>query len=399
VAPGCKEGNLEVALVHERFTEVGGAEHVVGELAKLWPTAEVFTTVVDPAALPAGLERERVRPHPGLQRAWALTGSYVPLLPALPAVLRTLPIRSADLVVLSHHAFALFAGEATSRDALVVGYVHTPARWIWDPAFRNREALSALGAGVLHGFARLAKGPEQRAAKRPDLMIANSRFVAERISRWWGRHSHVVHPPVTIEPTFADALVGDAPSPARQVLPRTDGVGSREPAFVLAGRLVPYKRPELAVLAARRAGARLRVVGEGRSRKLLEPYCDASIELLGHLPRPRLLSALQEASALVFPGVEDFGIVPVEAQALGTPVLAVGAGGVLDSVVPGLTGELVPAGTDEEVVARLADAMARFDPDRYDPAVIAAHAEQFSANVFARRILGLVERLSLGQAS
>jgi len=376
-----------LAIVHERFTELGGAEQVVGALARLWPDAEIFTTVVDSRALPPGLDPSRVRPHPRLQQAWRRTGSYVPLLPLLREALRRAPLGDSDVVVISHHAFALHAASAARPDALVAAYVHTPARWIWDPAYRHREELGRLGAVALGAFAGLAQPGERRAARRPDLIMANSRFVAERVSRWWGRVAHVVAPPVEVDETGSRLQTPASSSPGR---------GSP---FVFAGRLVPYKRPELAVRAARRASVRLVVIGEGRHRSALEAVADDSVELVGRAPRPELLRWLREASALVFPGVEDFGIVPVEAQALGTPVLAVGAGGVLDSVVPGRTGELVPPGSDEEVVEGLAAAMAGFDRSRYDPAELRRNAARFSERAFAERVRHLLRAAQQGRGS
>lgn len=382
-------GVHRLTIVHERFTELGGAEQVVGVLAQLWPDAEVFTTVVDSSALPPGLDPSRVRPHPRLQRAWRRTGSYVPLLPLLPEALRRVPLEGVDVVVLSHHAFALHAANAAGSDTLVAAYVHTPARWIWDPAYRHWEGLGGLGSAALGAFAYTARPRERRAARRPDLLMANSRFVAERVSRWWGRSAQVVAPPVEVDEPAS------VPRPGGRRATAWDG----EAPFVYAGRLVPYKRPELAVRAARLAGVRLCVVGEGRHRSAVEAAADDSVELVGRAPRSELLRRLRDARALVFPGIEDFGIVPVEAQALGTPVLAVGAGGVLDAVVPGRTGELVPPGSDDEVVEALAAAMAHFDRSRYDPAELRANAARFSRRAFARRVLRLLQATQEGTGS
>ena len=357
-----------VAIVHERFTEVGGSERVVEQLRGLWPHATVHAALVDPSALPPGLAGTEVRAS-AVQRLYRGGRGYAHVLPLLPAAMARLDVGEVDLVVCSHHAFA---NRVRSRPGTaVVSYTHTPARWIWEPAMRTAEVGGRAGRMALAAFAATQRRPDAVAAGRARVIVVNSRHVAGRVRRWWGRQASVVPPPVDVERHTPD--------------PGT----AREDFFLLAGRLVPYKRPEVAVAAAARAGVRLVVAGDGRSRPAVEAAAGPGTELLGAVDDATLVDLYRRCRALVFPGEEDFGIVPVEAQACGTPVLARGVGGVLDSVVDGVTGTLYRGSGAE--VADLASALRAFDPSRFDARVIRANAERFSAANFRIRFAAVVQ--------
>ncbi|QIS03247.1 glycosyltransferase [Nocardia brasiliensis] len=369
-----------VALVHERFTEYGGSEAVVAEFLRTWPGAAVFAPIVSTAGYGALAAQCGVGQLDSIQDSWlsrahAVLGAraHAPLLPFVPRALRRLPLAGRfDAVVVSHHAFATQAVFAT--DAPVVAYVHSPARWAWDDAFRAQEAGGRAGQLALAGLGRVARRAELRAAPRLTRVIANSHAVAERVREWWGLSAAVVNPPVRI-----DRFTPDAGLP-------------RENFFLFAGRLVPYKRADLAIKAAQRAGRRLVVLGEGRHRPYLESIAGPETTFLGAASDAVLLDCYRRCRALLMPGVEDFGIVPVEAMACGTPVLAVGAGGALDTVLPGATGEYLAAGEDELVVTGLARRMREFDSAAYDSVAIRAHATTFSPAAFRARLADAVAR-------
>ncbi|AYF73743.1 glycosyltransferase family 4 protein [Nocardia yunnanensis] len=400
-----------IALVHERFTEYGGSEAVVAEFMKTWPGAPVFAPLADEPTTralltaagidPAGAEGLRdgasrlTRPGgslgtaPGetkwspsdfvrdtwLSRAYELTGrrSHAPLLPFVPRALRGLPLGDDyDAVVVSHHAFATQAVFATG--APVIAYVHSPARWAWDPAFRAREAGGRVGQGILTALGALARRGELRAAPRLAHVVANSQAVADRVREWWGLPASVVNPPVRVERFALDTSI------------------AREDFFLFAGRLVPYKRPDLAIRAAQRAGVRLVILGDGRYRKQLEALAGPETTFLGAASDDVLQDMYRRCRALLIPGVEDFGIVPVEAMACGAPVLAVGAGGALDTVVPGISGEHLPAGSDDVVIAGFAGLMWDFDPAAYHAETIRKHAVSFAPEAFRARIADIVSR-------
>lgn len=368
-----------IALVHERFTEYGGSEAVVGEFARTWPRARVYAPIVDAAAAPAVA-------HPPwdtvattwLDRLHAATGrrSHAPLLPLVPRALRGLPLRDADAVVISHHAFAVQAALAT--DAPVVAYVHSPARWAWEPAFRAREAGSPLGRAALAALGVLARRAERQAVPHLTRVVANSRAVADRVRDWWGLPADVVNPPVRLD-RFA-------PDPATP----------REDFLLFAGRLVPYKRPDLAIRIAQATGSRLVVVGDGRYRARLEALAGPETTFLGAAPDDVLADMYRRCRALLMPGVEDFGIVPVEAMACGAPVLAVGSGGALDTVLPGISGAHVAPGDDDAVVTGFAGVLRTHDAAAYDPALVRAHAESFSPENFRARMAAVVDDVLAG---
>ncbi|WP_330257225.1 glycosyltransferase [Nocardia sp. NBC_00565] len=357
-----------IAIVHERFTEFGGSEAVVGEFVETWPGARVFAPIVDPAGVRPPLTSVH---DTWLSRAHAATRTHAPLLPFVPRALRRLPLRGEfDAVLISHHAFATQAVFAT--DAPTIVYVHSPARWAWDPEFRAQEAGGRAGQLALTALGHLARRAELRAAPHLTHVIANSHAVADRIRDWWNLPSTVINPPVQVDDFTPDPAV------------------PREDFFLAAGRLVPYKRPDLAIRAAQRAGVRLVILGDGRFRPYLDAIAGPETTFLGATSFQTLLDRYRRCRALLMPGVEDFGIVPVEAMACGTPVLAVDQGGARDTVRPGVTGEYIEHGTDEHVIEGLATAMREFDPDAYDPAVIRAHAMTFSSKVFRANIADTV---------
>jgi glycosyltransferase involved in cell wall biosynthesis len=350
---------MKVALVHEKFTVYAGSERVVEQLHLMWPDAPIFTTVCDPETLGPILRDADVRTSP-LQRLYRGGDHYAHLLPLLPLAMSRLDIRGYDLVITSHHAFANRI--RPGRDTPIVSYVHTPARWLWEADTRRHEIGGFAGRTVLGAFAATQRAPDRRAAGRLAGVVANSNYVADRIRRWWERESTVVAPPVDTE------FYTPAPS----------GTSPRRDFFLVAGRLVPYKRPELAVAAATRAGVKLIVAGDGRARGAVEAAAGPTVEILGRVDNDTMRELYRDCRALLFPGEEDFGIMPVEAQACGAPVIARGVGGVLDTVVPGTTGVLYPAATDTEHVETLSRVLRDFDDGDFDRAAIRAHAERFA---------------------
>jgi glycosyltransferase involved in cell wall biosynthesis len=365
--------SLRVALVHERFTELGGSEKVVDSMAGLWPAAQLFSPVIDRSVPSTALRTLATNESDLLRRLYGGGGSYAHLLPLLPGAMRRARLPESDVVVVSHHAFGNRVRVATGVP--VVSYVHTPARWLWDADTRAMDGSSTAHQALLTAFAATQRHRDRLAAQRPDVLIANSSTVADRIDRWWGRNSVVVHPPVAVDRYRLDRNV------------------ERESFFLLAGRLVPYKRPEVAIRAANEAGVRMVVAGEGRARTLCESVAGPNVTFLGAVTDRDLHDLYQRCQALVFPGVEDFGIVPVEAQACGAPVLGRDEGGLRDTVIPDRTGSLIPPTDDTAaLVDGFAAALAGFSLSDFDPVAIRANAERFSEPRFHAEISELVQR-------
>jgi len=365
-----------VALVHDRLTEWGGAENVLAEFRTHWPNATVFSPIVDRDVVADKFDSVH---DTWLSGAYARAGkrSYAPLLPFVPRALRALPLDDGfDVALLSHFAFATQAALAT--DIPVVAYVHSPARWAWASAFRAHEGGGRVGQLALRGLATMSRRCELRAAPKLAHIIANSQAVADRIGDWWELPATVINPPVRVQAFTPDPHV------------------EREDFFLLAGRLVPYKRFDLAIRAAQRAGVRIVVVGGGRFRGCLDEIAGPETTFLGSVAHDVLVDNFRRCRALVMPGVEDFGIVPVEAMACGTPVIAVREGGALDYVRPGVTGEFIDGGVDDEVVDELSRAFESFFPPSYQPSAIRTFAESFAPETFRSRVADVVHQALAG---
>jgi glycosyltransferase involved in cell wall biosynthesis len=357
-----------VAIVHEKFTVYAGSERVVGEMHRLWPDAPIFTSVCDPSTVGPVLAGADIRPVRWLTPLYRGGDHYAHLLPLLPFAHRSHDLRGFDVVVTSHHAFANLAACASrlTPGTTVVSYTHTPARWMWDASMRADEVGGPVGRAALAGFAAMQRGADRDAARRLAGIVANSGEVARRVARWWGRDAAVVAPPVDVDRFQADATI------------------PREDFFLLAGRLVPYKRPEVAVAAARRAGVRLVVAGDGRSRRACEAVAGGSVEFVGTPDDTMLRDLYRRCRALVYPGREDFGIMLVEAQACGAPVIALGEGAALETVVDGVTG--VHYAPEPDPVVALAAELRDFDASRFDHDAIAARARHYGPDRFRREL-------------
>jgi glycosyltransferase involved in cell wall biosynthesis len=365
---------MRIAIVHEKFTVYAGSERVVEQLHLLWPDAPIFTTVCDPETLGPILRDADVRTS-ALQKLYRGGDRYAHLLPLLPLAMRGIDLTDFDLVITSHHAFANRVRPAAGVP--IVGYVHTPARWMWEPDTRRHEIGGAAGRAMLGAFAATQRRPDRRAAQRLSGVVANSHYVADRIRRWWERDASVVAPPVDT------GFYTPGTSTARGDF------------FLVAGRLVPYKRPELAVAAASRAGVKLVVAGDGRARNAVEAAAGPTVEILGRVDDATLRDLYRSCRALLFPGEEDFGIMPVEAQACGAPVIARAVGGALDTVLPGTTGVLYRATTDTDHVETLARELREFADDGFDRSVIRTHAEQFAPERFREGFAAAVQHATV----
>jgi glycosyltransferase involved in cell wall biosynthesis len=362
-----------VAIAHEWLTIPGGSEQVVYAILGLVPQAEVFTSIYDPAPWPAVLRNRPVHAS-FLNRIPGAARRYTYLLPLMDAAFRSFDLSGFDLVISSNHACA--KNVRVSAGVPHVCYCHTPMRYAWDPGFLEGEAISPLARRLLPLGTSWLRRVDRKRAAGPDEYVANSTFVAARIKEVYGRESKVIHPPVQVAP-----LLGVERDPAD--------------AYLVFGRLVPYKRAEIAIRACERLGRRLIVAGTGRDMERLRGLASSRTQFTGHVPKEDLPGLFARARALLFPGVEDFGIVPVEAQAAGLPVIAYGVGGVRDSVIDGRTGVLYDAGT----VDGLCQAILEFESMSFDESELRANAARFGPDRFASAFGELLEVLRTGDKS
>lgn len=358
---------MRSAVVQDWFFMPAGSEQVALELTKLLPDGDVYTSFADRET--QAMLGDRLRTWP-LQRLLGPTRRYRSLLPLYPLWFGRLDLRRYDLVVSSSSAFA--KAVRTRESAHHISYVHTPMRYAWD--LEGYLAGSSLAAGS-RGAATLLRPWLQRwdraTAGRPDIVIANSVTVRERIRRFWDRDADVIHPPVHLD----DITV------SRQ----DDGY------LLVVARLLAYRRIDLVVDAATRLGRRLVVAGDGPESARLRAAAGPTVRFTGRVDRATVVDLYRRCHAYVVPGEEDFGMAPVEAMASGKPVIAYRAGGALETVVDGRTGVFF----DDPTSASLAEAIARLDTLTFDPATIRANAERFNATVFRARWLELFIRLGV----
>ena len=355
-----------VAVVHDWLTIPGGSEDVVIELLELFPQAELFTTVYDPRPWPAIITERPVHAS-FLNRIPTATRNYPKLLPLMNRAFESFDLSGFDLVLSSSHANA--KNVHTPPGTLHVCYCHTPMRYAWEPEFLDGEEIGRATRMLLPPLLGWLRRTDLAGARRPDVFVANSAHVAERIGRFYGREAHVVHAPVDV-----DHYLGIERRPAE------------DPFYLVFGRVVPYKRVDLALAAAELAGRRVVVAGGGRALEAVRADAGARAELLGRVSDAQRDVLLGGASALLFPGEEDFGIVPVEAQAAGLPVIAYGVGGARETVRDGETGVLF----EPQTASALADAIARFESLRLDPQAPRANAQSFGRARFRAEMAAVI---------
>ena len=361
--PELRTSRIRAVLAHDCVTVYGGGERTLEALFPLFPAAPLFTAIFCPTVPLAHLEARAVRTS-FLQLAPLPTRLLKPLFPLAFAGLR--PPADTDLILSSSSGYA--KGLWHPR-ALHVAYVHTPIRRAWNEyhLVANRRPRGPLGATQAMTL-RLLRRWDLDSMRRVHRLVANSRNTARQIQRIYGRAATVVPPPVRTSYFVPGEATG------------------RGDYFLVVARLDPYKRVDLAVAAARALRRPLIVVGDGVERRRLSRQADRHVTFLGRVDDDALRHLYQGCRALVFPGEEDFGIAPVEAQACGRPVVAFAAGGALETVVDGVTGVLV----GEQTVPSLVAALERFERLSFDAGRIRRHAVQFDATAFQRRLGALV---------
>jgi len=364
-----------VAVVHEWLTIPGGSEQVVEELLRMFPKAELFCSIYDPAPwLPVITERQVHASY--LSRIPGAQAHYRRLLPFMDRAYRSFDLSRFDLILSSNHAFA--KNVRTPEGALHVCYCHTPMRYAWEEDFLEGEEVGRVAQLVLPLLLGRLRRQDLRGAAGPDVLVANSRHVAARIERCYGRAAEVVHPPVDVQ-----HYLGVPRDPQNYYL-----------AF---GRVVPYKRVDLAVAACARLGVPLKVAGGGRALEAVRAAMPpgASVEFLGRVSERERDELLGGARALLFGGEEDFGIVPVEAQAAGLPVIAYRKGGAGETVLDGRTGVLF----DEQTVAGMAGAIERFERLTLAQHDVRGNAERFGRERFRAEMAAVIARACEGRNS
>lgn len=360
---------MKVALVHFWLVGMRGGERVLEALCRLYPEADIFTHVYDPEQTSQTIKRHNIKTTfiNRLPRARKWYQNYLPLMTlALPE----LDLSKYDLVISCESGPA--KGVLTGPDTLHVCYCHSPMRYVWDMYHEYKKHLSwpkRLLAAPIMNYMRIW---DVASSRYPDVIVANSNFVARRIKKFWGRDSFVVHPPVAVDDF--------TPNPSEQ----------RQDFYLLFGELVSYKRADLAINAFSYPGCerKLVVIGDGEQKAALQKIAGPNVAFLGRQPLPVVKDYLANCKALIFPGLEDFGIVPVEALASGTPVIAYARGGVLDTIKDGLSGVFFHNQTEEDLLA----AICKFEDNQnsFEAASLARQAQKFHEQNFALQMQEII---------
>ncbi len=350
---------MKVAIVHDWLTIYGGSESIIRILHEMFPEAPIYTTVYDRNRMPDDFRQMDIRTS-FLQKLPFAKKKYTSYLPLMPYAFEQFDLTGYDLVISSNTCCS--KGVITGPDTLHICYCNTPMRYGWEFYHEYAGGKNRLSRFFIAWMMKGIRQWDRLSADRVDLFIANSKNVARRIRKHYRRESAVIYPPV-----------------------RTDmfQIGEKQESYYLAvSRLVPYKRIDLVAEAFTKLGLPLKIIGDGGEYDVIAKKAGPNVEMLGRLSDKEVLSYMQSCKAFVFPGEEDFGITPIEAQACGRPVIAFGKGGALETVKKDRTGVFFY----EQTTEALTEAVKRFETMTFDPEEIRAHAETFSEERFKKEL-------------
>ena len=359
--------NLKVAIVHDWLVNYGGAERVVETFLEIFPQADIYTLVYDEKKMEKSFPKEKVHTT-FIQKIPKATKLYTKLLPLMPLAFEELNLTKYDLVVSSSSCCA--KGIITSPNTLHLSYIHSPMRYIWDLYYEYKEKSNFLVKIFMMAFSKKLRIWDITSSRRIDVLIANSNYIKKRIKKCWGLDAEVINPPVETEKYFPNNK-------------------EAEDFYVVFSRFVAYKRIDLAIEACKELGKKLVVIGDGEEREKLKKLADndKNIIFTGRISDEEVRDYLQRCKAMIFSAEEDFGIIPVEVQACGRPVIAYGKGGALETVVSGKTGVFFYEQNKESVVK----AIEEFEEMKFDTVDILENSKKFSKEIFKEKILKIVE--------
>jgi len=360
---------MRIALVHDYLNQFGGAERVLEAFCEIFPDAPIYTLIYDSKKMKGAFSGKKIRTSFLQKIPFAKSKHRIfPLL--MPIAIEQFDFSDYDIVLSDSASFA--KGIITKPETLHICYCHTPLRYAWDDSHKYIEefGLPKIIKRFIPFFMNYIRIWDKEAALRVDKFICNSNFVAKRIKKYYSRDAEIIYPPVDTKNFL--------PSPAKSW-------GSY---FLMVGRLLAYKRFDIAVRAFNELGKPLKIIGDGPEVKKLKKISNKNIEFLGEINREELKNYYQNCLALIFPQEEDFGIVPLEAMACGKPVIAYRGGGALESIKDGETGIFF----NEQTVDSLIGAINRFHPEKFDAQTIRAHTMKFDKEIFKKNIKNFVEK-------
>jgi glycosyltransferase involved in cell wall biosynthesis len=359
---------MRMAITTDWLVTLGGAERVISEMIKLWPESDIFTVVYDESGT-KGLSEKELRVHTSsLQRYYSLIKKHRLLLPLMPKAVESWDLSEYDTILSSSHAVA--KGLIPPSSAKHICYCHTPMRYAWEMEEKYLDDFGLFGPfrSFVKWNLKKLRHWDRTTSRRVDQFIANSSTTQKRIERVYGRDSIVLHPPVNDK--FFER----------------NNTETKEDYFLTVGRFVPYKKIDLLIEAANTKKFKLKIAGSGPEESRLRKMAGPTVEFLGYVPEEDLSDLYAKARAFLFPAEEDAGIVPLEAQACATPVIAYGKGGVLDTVVDHETGIFFSDHTAESLVG----AIDEFEKINFDSNLIMEHAKRFSGENFRRKLRKII---------
>jgi len=359
---------MRPALIHDWLNQIGGAEDVLETLVDMFPGAPVYTSMYWPEKMPPQYRQWPIHTS-FMDRLPGIHQHHQPYLFVYPWAFESFDLKGYDLILSNKSGFC--HGVRKPAGAVHVCYCLTPTRYVW--GFDDYAAREGLGGGtrqILRPALEILRQWDKKAAQRVDHFIAISSEVRQRIARFYERDSVIIYPPVKTDRFEIANEVGDY--------------------FLCLGRLIPYKRVDLAVQACTQLNLPLLVAGDGRDRARLEKMAGPTVKFLGRVPDNEVPGLMAKAKAFLFPGHEDFGIAPVQAMAAGRPVIAFAGGGALDTVLENQTGHLFK----EATVQSLATVLKNFDDTRFNPSLIRAHALKFDRKVFEQQLFDFINSVS-----
>lgn len=362
-----------IALVHDNFAQMGGAEKVAEALYRLLPGADLHSTLAAHEKLSDDLRNARIRTT-WMQKLPSLHRYYRHYFLLYPFAIEGMDLSRYELIVTSCFGYA--KGVKKNPDAVHVCYCHTPMRWVWRyEDYAAREQFNGLKQAILPILLSGLKQWDKRAARRPDYFIANSQIVAQRIREIYHRDSVVIPPPIDVN--------------------RFKPSSEQQDYYLVLSRLVAYKRIDIAIEACNRLKRNLIVIGDGPDRKRLESLAGSTVTLLGRQPDNVVEGLVSRCRGLLFPGEEDFGMVPLEVNAAGRPVIAYRGGGATETVIEGETGIFFDSSTSQS----LASAIQEFESYSWDQNTLRQHAEKYDYGVFAQNFLSFLDSVRPGVLS
>ncbi|MEO0564168.1 MAG: glycosyltransferase [Chloroflexota bacterium] len=357
---------MKLALVHDWLNQRGGAEDVLEVLVAQYPDSPIYTSIYYKSKMPSAYRDWNLKTL-WIDKMPFIHQRHQPYLPLYPVAWGTKDLSAYDVVLSNKSGFChTFQHDAQT---LHICYCLTPTRYVWQiDAYLNREGYGPLVGTAIRPLISFLRFWDFAATRGVHHFIAISTAIQDRIKTYYKRPSDIIYPPVETD--------------------RFQPADSYDDYYLVVSRLIPYKRIDLAVRAATKIGAPLKVGGHGRALDKLKEIAGPTVEFLGFVPDDELSDLMARCKAFIFPGLEDFGITPVQAMAAGRPVIAYAGGGALDYVIPGKTGELFYT----QSVDSLAEAMRDFDPSAYDTDYICEFAKQFDRRIFEREIASYVEQ-------